>query len=378
MQLDGLISKRATAGELYDYKVGKGHLNGLNIQCPIDSELTIRLRRDDGNDVLMQQLPVHMLIKKSNMENGYNSVYQENINSVLKSVQYAFGQGNTTEFGGVGIAKIFTTIGNTLVDMKVNIADPDAQQSIDDLKVMLDAFQTSHQNFHMTNQLPNPLPIFRVDLGSIFLDDGDELDIQLKVNDVTNFTNDVVITSFSENDDPFHIEKYTRVSDNNTILHDVEQLYAYVPDKEGARPTQQQMQDISIQLDIDDDTAVFNMEEAMHSTVINSEIEGYVSAGQILPMIYESKDEISESVYARVNGLTWGSMEFLVISDEMVESKTKQKVIKVAKKKLAKIERLETKRPKRAAAMRSAGLIPSSRKLRPIVSNAVRSLRKRR
>ena len=309
----------------------KGHLNGLlfvvssdsvNDNYPLFREFvdTVKLKVkyvEDRVRTLVPSIPVHNFIDITNSKYG-----------------------STNE---VGMQKNY--IDTALIETLKQLDQLNDSEQFDIVKIQSQIETTQSQS----NQIQ-----FFVDLGSIYVDGGNELHYELS-GDI-NTTLDVEVYALSKENEPSHFYEYDMDSDRNELHQNVIESYLCAPSRT------REFANIELTVDATSVQYESNTKGLLACTALFGKVEN-VAIGRTLP-VFKALDSVPEDVQVKfisnedISGYYVLNMRVDTTFKGYVEGKRK-----AITEKAEVIKRLEVSKPELAEVLQSEGL-PTSTELK--------------
>lgn len=299
MRLDTIYKNSNT--QQASVSIGRGHVNGIYVNTKQNGwKVTARLRSEKGTEILVPNIDLALLAFVSD---------------------FYFGSSGS-EF-------------STVVDIMNQLNESGAQGIVPESLAFLNQSRMNDKGY-----------LTRIDLGSIYLNDGDEL--------VFDFVNPTVATalhvsSFSEVRRAYELLTYEEVQDSNSSYHKAQAVFVNTK-----------------QIDLFGSSLTFKVSDTYGTNLLDPiaiftatrligrfEHLGAPNHG----MLWSNDSGLPESVNIQINGDGARDVSMLVVRKLFPQAAVSKNTLLEAKKKVEIISQIEKDEPETAKALRHAGLV---------------------
>lgn len=305
MRQDTIYKSNGTAQA--NITIGRGHTNGVIINTDSeDWKITAKLRNSEGTEVTIPNMELKRF-------------------GVITDFLYGAG--------GQEMSRLVNLVQGLVAASTDKVA---LEASAD--YIFLKSVENSASGYN-----------YRVDMGSVYLNDGDELIIDLS----NAAAKKLHVTSFSESRRPFELITYEQVQDTNSSYHGVQSIFCL-----GGSENDLYATDLSFKVTDAYGTFITDQVGVFATTRLMGRFETLSTPN--FGLVYVNPTQIPESVSVQITGNDAKNAVLYVVRKVLIQKAVSQNTLIEAKKTISRVRELEIKNPSQAKALRHAGAIGKS------------------
>lgn len=285
--------------------IGRGHTNGIYINAwRNDIELTVRYRHKQGNTVIVPGITLGVFRDLSDYMFGAGGDQPDEISILMEVIKDAIIAG----------------------------AGTDISQNASYLAV---------QGWR-SDAVGKPM---RIDFGSIYLADGEEIVIDLKSPVATR----IAVSTFSDSRTPHEVLTYEMVQDANSNYGQAQAIFAFAA-KKG-------IFDYDLKYKVSDsyDSLFTNQSDLFTASRLLGQYE-FIGRPDFV-QVWSNSTAIPDTVSVQISGADAKTTQLLVIRKELIQAAVSANTILEAERTIQRMDKLERTEPEVAKALRHSGVV---------------------